>query len=49
VIELPSFRTSRFEPNAIGPFADALLDVTHLGYRVAYSTLAGIFATDIKG
>jgi hypothetical protein len=30
------------------PFADALLDVTYKN-RVAYSTLAGIFATDIKG
>jgi hypothetical protein len=32
----------------IGPFTDALFDVTHQAYLVAYSTLAGIFATDIK-
>ena len=32
------------------PFTDALFDVTHqASVLVAYSTLAGIFATDIKG
>jgi len=32
-----------------GPFTDALFDVTHQAYLVAYSKLAGIFATEIEG
>jgi hypothetical protein len=48
VIEFSAFRASLFKPNLIGPFTDALFDVTHQAYLVG-STLAGIFATDIKG
>ena len=49
VIEFSAFWTSLFKSNLIGPFADALFDVTHQAYLAAYSSLAGIFAKDIKG
>src|SRR6476646_3946859 len=35
VIEFSAFRTSLFKPNLIGPFTDALFDVTHKAYLVA--------------
>ena len=47
--KFPAFGASLFKPNSIGPFTDALFDLAHRAYRVAYSTLAGIFATDING
>ena len=42
-----SFRAVLFQPNLISPLAGRAVSVVIVAVR--YSTLAGIFATDIKG